>query len=630
MGQSCVAGACACPAGQTNCGGTCVDLQTNSANCGMCARACMAGTSCAMGACMGTPPANDTRATATLISLTQPSQTLMANTTSARNDTAGSCVCTSGNDVFYRFVLTQPELVMAETLGATWDTSLFIQDAMGANVTAPAGFLACNDDSRECGLTGLQSMIYTRLAAGTYYLVLSGCGAGPASIKFQHLPAGNGTSTRITPDGTVRQGMSTTMGTGTLSNTCCSGGPENSFFWLTCPETSATTFNADTCNSSTGASLAGYDVEIAQNSALRVAGPVCNDDIGGVCNTGSALNALVPATGVNQVGLNTLVVDSCVGTGAATVNYVLANCTTGTRCGASCVDTQTDANNCGACARRCPAGNACAAGVCVPPPSNDLPTSAVAINMSQPQSTFTVDTTAANNNTTGPCGCTSGRDAFYSFTLTQAELVYADTIGTTRDTSLFLQTSTGTNITAAGIANGAACNDDAGLAGCATGLQSQIMARLAAGSYRLVVSGCGNGGPTNIRFQHLPVGNGSLTALAAGNSTPSGTTAGTGAVTGSCTSNGPENTYYWYTCAAATSGTFTASTCGRATWDTSLHQSSAARAVVNVCNDDVGGTCSLRSSITSTIPAGAGIHTLHVDGALTTSVGAYSVAVTRP
>ncbi len=579
------------------------------------------------------PPANDTRAGATLISLTAPSQTLMADTTSARNDTSGpvTCACTSGNDVFYRFVLTQPEIVMAETLGATWDTSLNIQSSTGTNLTPATGFVTCNDDTRECGQTGLQSLVFSRLDAGTYYLVLSGCGAGAAAIKFQHLPAGTATPARIAPDGTVRSSMSTTTGTGTISSTCCSGGPENSFWWLTCPTTAATAFNANTCNATTGVSTASYDVEISQNSALRVAGPVCNDDIGGVCDRGSALNALIPGTTATQFGLNTLVVDSCVATGTATVNYVLANCATGTRCGSTCVDTQTDESNCGACARRCAAGNVCAAGVCVPPPSNDRPANAVVINMTQPQSTFTVDTTAAVNDTTGSCGCTSGEDAFYAFTLTQPELVYADTIGSTRDTSLFIQTSTGTNVASAGIANGATCNDDNGLSGCATARQSQVMASLPAGSYRLVVSGCFGGGPTNLRFQHLPVGSGTITALAAGNSTPAGTTAmATSRVTGSCASAGPENTYYWYTCAAATSGMFTASTCDRATWDTSLHQSSAARAVLNVCNDDVGGTCGFRSSITSTIPAGPGIHTLYIDGSFSTSFGTYSIAVSRP
>jgi hypothetical protein len=632
MGQTCTAGVCACPMGQTACAGVCVDLQTSAANCGACGMACPMGTACTAGRCMGTPPANDTRAGATLINLAMPSQTIAANTTSARHDTNGTCGCTTtGNDVFYRFVLTVPEIVYADTLGATWDTSLFIQDAAGNNVTASAGFTTCNDDARDCGLTtGLQSMVVARLPAGTYFLVLSGCSAGMANIKFQHLPAGNGTSSRIAPDGTVRQAMSTTSGTGTTTSTCCSGSPENSLWWLTCPSSAANTFNANTCNAMTGATTAAYDVSLTQASALR-SGAVCNDDVGGgfVCGSGSNVNASIPATAANQVGLNTLVVDGCSGSGAATVNYVMATCATGTRCGAICADTLNDNNNCGGCARRCNAGTACSGGVCVAAPSNDRPAGAVVINMANPQSTFTVNTVAAVNDTSGSCGCTAGEDVFYNFTLTAPEIVYADTIGSTRDTSIFIQTSTGTNVASAGLPNGATCNDDGGLAGCATGTQSQIMAQLPAGAYRLVVSGCGAGGPTNIRFQHLPVGNGAVAALAAGSSTPAGTTSGTGRITSTCCSTGPENTYYWYTCGAAMGGSFTASTCGRATWDTELAQRSAARAPTEVCNDDVSGTCGARSSITSMIPAGAGIHTLYVDGCLSQS-GAYSVSVSRP
>jgi hypothetical protein len=54
-GATCVAGACACPAGQTLCGtggaALCVNLQTSAANCGACGRACVSGQTCAAGVC---------------------------------------------------------------------------------------------------------------------------------------------------------------------------------------------------------------------------------------------------------------------------------------------------------------------------------------------------------------------------------------------------------------------------------------------------------------------------------------------------------------------------------------------------------------------------------------------------
>jgi Cys-rich repeat protein len=56
-GQVCDGGVCRsetlpmCPSGQTRCGAACVTLQTDAANCGMCARACPAGQACTAGAC---------------------------------------------------------------------------------------------------------------------------------------------------------------------------------------------------------------------------------------------------------------------------------------------------------------------------------------------------------------------------------------------------------------------------------------------------------------------------------------------------------------------------------------------------------------------------------------------------
>jgi hypothetical protein len=57
-GASCVAGACACPAGQTLCGtgasAICVNLLTNAAHCGACGRPCVAGQTCTLGVCRTT------------------------------------------------------------------------------------------------------------------------------------------------------------------------------------------------------------------------------------------------------------------------------------------------------------------------------------------------------------------------------------------------------------------------------------------------------------------------------------------------------------------------------------------------------------------------------------------------
>jgi len=585
------------------------------------------------GVCMGTPPANDTAARATVINLAAgAAQSLAADTTSARHDTAGTCACTgAGNDVFFTFTLTQPEIIYADTLGATWDTSLFLQDTSGNNLTPPAaGQITCNDDATLC-TSGLASQIVARLNPGRYLLVLSGCGAGMATIHFQHLPGGAVAPVAIAPLGTVQTLTGTVTGTGTITSTCCSGGPERVHFWVTCPGAAAGSFHATSCNATTGVNQAGYDVSIHQSSALRAGAAlqVCNDDTPGTCGNGSSMNSTVPATMANQAGLNTLVVDSCTsGGGAYTVNYVLANCASGSRCGSTCADTLTNESHCGGCNRRCATGETCSGGTCQALRAGETRDNPVAVTPFNYAAT--VNTSVYRNDTAGGCGCTTGRDVFFSFTVPagQSEVVYADTVGSSYDTSLFFQTAAGVNVASAGLASGATCNDDGGLLGCATGTQSQILALFTPGTYLVVVSGCGTGGNAAVRIQRARVGSGGARLLARGSSVVSGTTTGTSRVTSTCCSDGPEDMFYWYTCQGAAAGAFTASTCGRATWDTELHQYSPGRAAI-VCNDDVGGTCGNRSQIAATIPAGPGLHAVYVDGC-SGGLGAYTAQMNRP
>ena len=395
-GQICTAGACACPTGQTACtaGGvlSCVDLRSSTTNCGACGTTCATGESCVAGLC-GTVPSNDRRESAVAIPLTAPSTTLTVDTTGASNDTTGGCTCTSGRDVFYRFTLTAPELVYADTLdGLTWDSSLFLQDAMGANLTDSADSTSCGDDS--CG--GVRSQLAARLPAGTYFLVLSGCSQGRATIRFQHLPLGSGTTTRLTPTTTsVTVTGTVAAGTGRVDGGCSSSGPENFFYFTTCPAFAATTLHLSTCGATT------FDTVLHQQSPARTPSSVCNDDF---CGLQSSLEAALPAgAGLHgwyvdtfgsrtpgdytlrvRLGSCTSDFTACSGTCQYTAgdnsncgvcgticsggtSCVAASCvcpTGQTLCSTRCVDTQTDASNCGACGRACTGGAVCTAGVC--------------------------------------------------------------------------------------------------------------------------------------------------------------------------------------------------------------------------------------------------------------------------
>ncbi len=634
-GQSCAAGACACAAGQTLCGSgasaACVDVQSSSLHCGRCGNACAAGVPCTSGVCRGTPPANDTRAGAVTVT----EGVYVVDTTSARHDTEGACGCTAaGNDLFFRVIVTAPEVVYADTFGTAWDTALFFQDRDGNNL-APASSdqVTCNDDATLCPGFGVDSAVVARLAPGTYYLVLSGCGAGPGRLAVRRVPAGGGVARRIAPTASLQTLTGTTSGASAVSGACCSSGAEDSYYWVTCPGAPAETLYASTCSLSTGANLStGLDVTLAQHtSAPRGHAPVCNADTGSVCREGATVASLISETPADGAGLNALVVDSCTSLhGSYTVQYSLRACAAGSLCGDACVALDADENHCGGCNRRCAAGQVCAAGVCVASAGmypGDTRFSAVVLTGESEDRA--VNTAGYQGDTRGPCTCTSGRDVFYQFALSAPSIVYADTVGSSVDTSLFLQDAAGANVLDPGLPGGATCNDDGGLAGCAAGRQSQIMARLDAGTYFLVLSGCG-AGSTTVHFRRAPLGNGAVRPLGAGTTVVSGATSGAGRVTSSCCSSGPEDTYFWYTCPGSIARGFTASTCDRATWDTSLTQRSLHQAGViggAHCNDDVGGACGVRSSLATTIPAGPGLHLLYVDGCR--GSGAYTAVVSR-
>jgi len=53
-GTACVNGVCGCATGTTDCGGRCVDLQTDSFNCGGCGIRCSSGQTCCSGHCVDT------------------------------------------------------------------------------------------------------------------------------------------------------------------------------------------------------------------------------------------------------------------------------------------------------------------------------------------------------------------------------------------------------------------------------------------------------------------------------------------------------------------------------------------------------------------------------------------------
>jgi hypothetical protein len=253
-------------------------------------------------------------------------------------------------------------------------------------------------------------------------------------------------------------------------------------------------------------------------------------------------------------------------------------------------------------------------------PSNDTCQTPLAIKLDRPRVDLVATTLGATHDLDLGCG-NGGVDVFFSFTLTERELVYADSFGSGFDTILSFTEACGGADAGAPTGSEPSCVDDA----CGS-KQSQVVALLPPGKHYLVVSGAGGeSGDVSLHFEHAPVGSGLVAPLGLGSSATFGATSGAGRLS-LCEAGGPENSYWFTSCGVFTGGPFMASTCSGTAYDTMLALQ-IPRAAVVVCNDDA---CKLQASITTSLPPGAGLHVLSVDGFTAHQLGAYSLTTTRP
>jgi hypothetical protein len=84
-----------CPSGKSACGDVCVDLQSNSENCGKCGTACLNAQVCVAGACATECPGEDTKCPS--------GATTVCVNTQSDNDNCGSCgkACNAGEICFH-------------------------------------------------------------------------------------------------------------------------------------------------------------------------------------------------------------------------------------------------------------------------------------------------------------------------------------------------------------------------------------------------------------------------------------------------------------------------------------------------------------------------------------------------
>lgn len=232
-------------------------------------------------------------------------------------------------------------------------------------------------------------------------------------------------------------------------------------------------------------------------------------------------------------------------------------------------------------------------------------------------------TLGRQHNVDPSCG-EGGADVVFKFQLDSDELVYAHTFGASWNTILLLGESCPGGRKPSLGAGQVSCSDDA----CGT-QQSQVYAHLGIGAHYLIVSGAnGESGDVMIHFEHVPSASISgIMQLPQGSTTISGTTTGN-TVTSQCEAGGPEQSYWWTTCPDYAGGAFSATTCSLTTWDTVLLLQ-VPRGPIFQCADD-DPDCGRQSTLTSTIPGGAGLHMLTIDGATNKALGDYTIRYQRP
>jgi cysteine-rich repeat protein len=285
------------------------------------------------------------------------------------------------------------------------------------------------------------------------------------------------------------------------------------------------------------------------------------------------------------------------------------------RCGDDILDTQTEecddgnANNSDGCQNTCKLG-----------PGND--TAGFAIDISA-GGTFTVDLTHAHDDVAASCSNAGGRDAFYTVTLAKAEVVYADSFGSTFDTTLSIFKGT-----CAARVSQVLCNDDA----CSSNA-SQMFGLLGSGSYCLVVDqgGSGAAGVATLTVRHGgrtgdPIAYGDEQLVSGDTSLDTDVMN----ADGSCatTAGSPDHGYYFTTCPGQTAQ-IAADTCQDPDDDTVVYVRSAlAIGSDQACNDDADdlgsgstgsgetfGACHIASYIDTSVGGGsADLHWVVVDG----------------
>lgn len=334
-----------CQAGLTACNGICVNLQSESSNCGQCGTACTAPAVCANGSCN----------TACATGFQKCGETCANTATDAGN--CGGCgkVCEMGVPC-YGGVCGCPESVLF-CGGQCFDPMSDAQHC-GSCTTACTGGAGCVDGKCACA-TGEQlcgaecSNLNSPKHCGSCDKT---CAAGEICAVTSCIP-----STQACPAGLTRCGdacvdLQTTAGScGTCDTKCATG--------QAC--------SAGTCGCPSGKTACGTTCVDVTSSALNcgACGKTCTSGQScqaGQCKCAEATDVVCdnactdPKTDVNHCGD---CATKCMGGLPCTEGKCA--CPEGeTLCDGMCVGIQSTATHCGGCGMACPVGESCQAGIC--------------------------------------------------------------------------------------------------------------------------------------------------------------------------------------------------------------------------------------------------------------------------
>lgn len=272
------------------------------------------------------------------------------------------CQANRAPDVWFKFTVPSgaPHLVYVDSFSASWDTVLFFADSCTAArplSSASSKLQECNDDASAApgdgcaGSTRKQSTIVGYFPPNsTRYIVLSGANGatGPATLRVLHQPTGNngassgtGAPAPLPLASGSRTLTGTTQGTGVMNPNsqgiaACftsggitipawetGAGPEQSYFWTSCPEYAGGAFSATTCGQSSFWDTVLYLTTVGETTAAR--GTQCDDDDGtSACNPGYGSFSLIPEPTENGgkvnvvpgAGLHILTLDGRLGGGS--------------------------------------------------------------------------------------------------------------------------------------------------------------------------------------------------------------------------------------------------------------------------------------------------------------------------